>query len=151
MSTNGLEIFDKTVQTTNAWLDDIMDDLGPDRQMAWKVLSSVLHKLRDRLPANLAAHLAAQLPLLVRGAYYDQYQPGRQPRDWNSADSFIQEVRQSLADSRPVNAKDAVVSVFRLLSRRISTGEIAKVRAALPRDMRRLWSESLLEPAELES
>ena len=55
MSTNGLEVFDKTVQTTNAWLDDIMDDLGPDRQMAWKVLSSVLHKLRDRLPPNLAA------------------------------------------------------------------------------------------------
>ncbi len=68
MSANGLPVFDKTVQTTNIWLDQIMERLGPDRQVAWKVLGTVLHKLRDRLPVEAAAHLGAQLPLLVRGA-----------------------------------------------------------------------------------
>ena len=77
MSANGLEVFDKTLETTHIWLKEIMTDLGPDKQVAWKVLSTVLHKLRDRLSINLAAHLGAQLPLLVRGVYYDQFEPAK--------------------------------------------------------------------------
>jgi len=37
------------------------------------VLGAVLHALRDRLQIGLAVHLGAQLPLLVRGLYYDQW------------------------------------------------------------------------------
>ena len=42
MSATGLEVFDKTLQATNIWLGEIMERLGPDRQVAWKVLSTVL-------------------------------------------------------------------------------------------------------------
>src|SRR5947199_2623978 len=70
MSATGLDVFDKTLQTTNSWLDEISQTLGPDRKLAWKVLSIVLHKLRDRIPVDLSAHLGAELPLLVRGTYY---------------------------------------------------------------------------------
>ena len=69
MSTTGLEVFDKTVQTTNIWLDEIMERMGPDRHVAWHILGAVLRTLRDRLPLDDAAHLGAQLPLLVRGLY----------------------------------------------------------------------------------
>lgn len=79
MSATGLEVFDKTLQTTNIWLGEIERDIAPDRQIAWKILSTVLHKLRDRLPIDLSAHLGSQLPLLVRGAHFDQYRPAHQP------------------------------------------------------------------------
>jgi uncharacterized protein (DUF2267 family) len=87
MSKTGLDVFDKTIQTTNIWLDEIMQVLGPDRRLAWKVLSIVLHKLRDRLPVEASAHLSAELPLLVRGVYYDQFQPAnsRPPAIWTSS------------------------------------------------------------------
>src|SRR3546814_10592288 len=88
------DLFDKTLQTTNIWLNEIIDEIGPDRQIAWKVLSTVLHKLRDRLPVDAAAHLGAQLPLLVRGAYYDQYQPARQPADCRTLEQFTDEVAE---------------------------------------------------------
>jgi hypothetical protein len=52
MSATGLEVFDKTLQTTNLWLDDISKEIGPDRQVAWHVLGAVLHALRDRLPID---------------------------------------------------------------------------------------------------
>ena len=78
MSATGLDVFDKTLQTTNIWLDEIMAKLGPDRQVAWHVLGAVLHALRDRLQIGLAVHLGAQLPLLVRGLYYDQWHPSEQ-------------------------------------------------------------------------
>jgi uncharacterized protein (DUF2267 family) len=75
MAVTGLPVFDKTVQTTNLWLKEINEEIGPDRQLAWHVLGGVLRTLRDRLPNDLAAHFGAELPLLVRGAYYDQYRP----------------------------------------------------------------------------
>lgn len=139
MSATGLEVFDRTLQTTNIWLGEIMDRLGPDRQVAWKVLSTILHKLRDRLPLPLAAHLGAQLPLLVRGVYYDQFEPGRQPSDCDTPEEFTAEVAEWLTDIRPVDPDEAVRAVFATLSRHVSEGQLIKVRQALPRGIRMLW------------
>jgi uncharacterized protein (DUF2267 family) len=138
MSATGLDVFDKTLQTTNIWLDEIIATLGPDRQVAWKVLSVVLHKLRDRMPVELSAHLSAELPVLVRGAYYDQFAPAKQPTDWK-LEQFMREVSQSLSGIRPVNAQDAVRAVFAVLSRHVPRGQIDKVKAALPADLRAFW------------
>jgi uncharacterized protein (DUF2267 family) len=139
MSATGLDVFDKTIQTTNFWLDEIMVDIGPDRQTAWKVLSTVLHKLRDRLEPDLAAHLGAQLPLLVRGVYYDLYEPSKQPADIKGADEFVAEVAKWLSDTRPVDPKEAIGAVFAVLNRHLSGGQIEKVRQALPGSIRSLW------------
>lgn len=141
MSASGLDVFDKTLQTTNIWLNEIQAELGPDRQVAWKVLSVVLHKLRDRLPVPLAVHLGAELPLLVRGVYYDQFQPSKQPTDWGR-DEFVAEVQRWLSDIRPVNAEQSVRTVFGVLSRHLSAGQIVKVRDALPEDLRQSWLTS---------
>lgn len=141
MSATGLDVFDKTLHTTNIWLDEISKQIGPDRAVAWKVLSTVLHKLRDRLPVELAAHLGAQLPLLVRGVYYDQFEPANLPTGWHSADEFVHEVQRWLSDTRTVDAKDAIAAVFSVLSRHVSAGEVGNVRHALPQPIRALWPE----------
>lgn len=139
MSATGLDVFDRTLQITNIWLGEIMDRLGDDRQVAWKILSTVLHKLRDRLPIELAAHLGAQLPLLVRGVYYDQFIPSRLPSDCRTPEAFIAEVDEWLGDIRPVDAQDAIAVVFGVLARHLSEGQVAKVRSALPIGVRMLW------------
>jgi uncharacterized protein (DUF2267 family) len=134
MSATGLEVFDKTLQTTNIWLDEIAATLGPDRQVAWKVLSVVLHKLRDRMPVELAAHLSAELPRV----YYDQFEPAKLPTDWK-LEEFIHDVSKWLSDVRPINPQDAVRAVFSVLSRHVPRGQIEKVKAALPADSRAFW------------
>jgi uncharacterized protein (DUF2267 family) len=139
MSATGLDVFDKTLQTTNIWLDEITEAIGPDRHTAWKVLSTVLHKLRDRLGPDLAAHLAAQLPLLVRGAYYDLYEPAKQPTGLHSAQEFVEEVEAWLSDTRAVDPELAIATVFGVLERHVSAGQIEKVRQALPKGIRALW------------
>jgi uncharacterized protein (DUF2267 family) len=145
MSANGLDVFDRTLETTHIWLNEICNDLGPDKQVAWKVLSTVLHKLRDRLTLNLAAHLGAQLPLMIRGIYYDQFEPGKMPSESRSRDEFVADVAEWLSDTRPVDPEEAVRSVFRVLSRHISEGQINKVRDALPKGLRHMW-ESAEDP-----
>lgn len=154
MSANGLEVFDKTLETTHIWLKEIMIDLGPDKQVAWKVLSTVLHKLRDRLSINLAAHLGAQLPLLVRGVYYDQFEPAKMPSECRSREEFVAEVAEWLSDARPVDPEDAIRSVFKVLSRHVSRGQIDHVKQALPKPVRQMWDdmeapELVLEPEEM--
>ncbi|RUU13067.1 DUF2267 domain-containing protein [Mesorhizobium sp. USDA-HM6] len=143
MSANGLEVFDKTVQITNIWLNEIMDDLGPDRQLAWHALGVVLRALRDRLPAELGANLGAELPLLIRGAYYDQYQPSNLPNRNRSVEEFFNTIAEGLESGRPVKANDAARTVFKAVAHHIDLGQSAKVRDSLPKDVKALWPESI--------
>ena len=147
MSAKGLEVFDRTLETTHVWLNEICDDLGPDKQVAWKVLSVVLHKLRDRLPIGLAAHLGAQLPILIRGIYYDQFEPAKLPTECDNREEFVAEVAEWLTDIRPVDPDTAVRSVFKVLSHHVDPGQIAKVREALPRSLKQSWeTAAAVEP-----
>ena len=141
MSATGLDVFDKTLQTTHTWLNEIMQVTGPDKQVAWHVLGAVLRTVRDRVPLQLAAHLGAELPLLVRGTYYDQWRPSDQPERYRTLDEFLGYVRDSLGAIRPVDPRDASRVVFDVLSRHVSEGQIRKVREALPEEVRALWGE----------
>ncbi len=140
MSTTGLDVFDHTIHTTNVWLGEIEAYVGPDRKLAWKVLTTVLQALRDQLQPDLAAHLGAQLPLLLRGGYYDHYEPSKQPRDFAGEEEFLAAVAKRLEDSRGVAPKIATAVDFAVLEKHVSAGEIAKVQGALRKGIRALWS-----------
>lgn len=137
MAATGLEVWDKTIQTTNIWLDEIMEGIGPDRQGAWHVLGAVLRTLRDRLPLELAVHLGAQLPLLVRGTYYEQWHIGGARPTVRSMDDFLDDVAAHLGPTRPIGLADATTAVFATLARHVDPGQVAKVLAALPEGIRR--------------
>jgi len=144
MTATGLSVFDKTLQTTNIWLDDITDLIGADRQVAWHALGAVLRCIRDRIPLELAAHLGSQLPILVRGLYYDQWRPAAQLKLWRSLDEFLAGVATELVGTRPIDPADAARAVFRALSRHVDPGQLRKVREALPEEVRAVWSGELL-------
>ncbi len=138
MSATGVDVFDKTLQTTNIWLDEIMAEMGPDRQLAWHILGSVLRVLRDRVGPDLAAHLGSQMPLLVRGAYYDRYQPSVTPDKSRSLDEFLTKIKADLEFVRPVDPGDAFKVVCRVLARHVNGGQMAKIFEALPEEIRRV-------------
>lgn len=141
MSATGLDVFDKSLQVTNIWLNEIMEEHGPDRQRAWHILSAVLRTTRDRLPPDLAAHLGAQLPLLVRGAFYDQFEPSRLPEKSRTREQFLERVNDGMGNTRPINLENAARSVFKVLSHHIDPGQVRKVRDALPEEVRVLWPD----------
>jgi len=142
MSATGLEVFDKTLHTTNAWLKEMMEELGPDRHVAWHVLGAVLRAVRDRIPMELTAHLGAELPLLVRGLFYDQWHPATAPERYRSLDEFLQRIARDLSSTRPVDPQDAARVVFTVLTRHLPAGQVEKIRHALPEEIRILWPES---------
>lgn len=142
MSASGLDVFDKTLQTTHIWLNEVKEATGPDKQVAWHALGAVLRAVRDRVPLELAVHLAAELPLLVRGAFYDQWRPGHAER-YRSLDEFLRCVTDNLGAIKPVNPRDAARAVFEVLNRHLAEGQVRKVRDALPDEVRALWREPL--------
>jgi uncharacterized protein (DUF2267 family) len=143
MSRNGLEVMDKSIQTTNIWLDEIMERVVPDRHAAWHLLGAVLRVLRDRLPIDETAHLGAQLPLVIRGLYYDQWHPAGTPTRERHQEEFLARVAAGIADIRPIDPKDGTKAVFAVIARHVSPGEVRKICASLPLEIRALWPDTV--------
>ncbi len=139
MPFTGLDTFDTTLQKTNIWLEEIMESLGwEDRSRAYIALRAVLHALRDRLTVEEATHLAAELPFLVRGIYYEGWSPADKPVKMDR-EGFLQRIAAAFRDDITVDPEEIVRSVFTVLENRVSTGEIEDIRSTLPRDLRDLW------------
>ncbi|MFI5334917.1 MAG: DUF2267 domain-containing protein [Chlamydiales bacterium] len=83
-------IFDKTLQKTERWLNEIAELMGwRDKQKSYETLRAVLHALRDRLTVESAAKFAAQIPMLVRGIYYEGWVPQETPSSLRIKKSFL--------------------------------------------------------------
>ena len=138
MSATGLPIFDETIQKTNTWLNEIAQVLDCDRHHAYQALRAVLHCLRDRLTVNEAAQLGDQLPMLVRGIYYEAWHPAGKPEKIRLRAEFLARIAAHLRKA-PIEPLDAATAVFQVLERHVSPGEINDVIETLPEEIRMLW------------
>jgi uncharacterized protein (DUF2267 family) len=138
MSATGLSVFDTTLQKTNTWLKELMRLLDwDDKQKAYLALRATLHALRDRLTIEETAQLAAQLPMLVRGFYYEGWDPTGEPV--KDEEAFLDCIRDAFRDDYSVEPEPVARAVFALLASQISAGEIEDVQLILPAALRRLW------------
>ncbi len=139
----GLAVFDTTVNETNEWLKEVEGELICDRHHAFIAMRTTMHVLRDRLAPGGAMRLAAQLPMLLRGAFVEGWQPDETPVRTHSAEAFVELVAKGLPRDFPVRPDVVTRGVIRVLWRRMKGGAMAKVREELPDEIVRLW------PAEL--
>ena len=140
--TKGLEGLDNAVHQTHAWINDLDSRLGwENKPRAFRLLKTALHELRDHLPVNESAHLAAQLPTLLRGVFYDQWKPATNPVKDRTAETMLDHVRHAFRTDPLIDPEGAVGAVFALLAEKVSPGEIAQVRQSLPPQVRALWPE----------
>jgi uncharacterized protein (DUF2267 family) len=133
--------FERTIHTANIWLKSVSEELGTeDRHLAHRVLRTWLHTLRDRLTVDVAAHFAAQLPELMRGAYYDGWTPSSVPIKYDRegyVNRFSHEARVAPEDVPKIAA--AVTAAVR---EHVSPGTLESALEQIPRDIR----DILLQP-----
>ncbi|GEM_PF-189156 len=137
MSETGLPVLDHTVQLTNTWLKRLVDEHHfADRRHAYSALRATLHALRDRLTAQQATHLGAQLPLLVRGIYYEGWHLTDKPVLDRHLNEFLSRVADNLPPSFPQDPRTVSQAVFDLLWKELDFGESSKVVGELPGELR---------------
>ncbi len=140
------QVFATTIQKTEKILGDIETELGwESRQHSYKALRSVLQALRDRLPLEEAVDLGSELPMLVRGFYFEGWRPSKIPQKMSKKE-FLERVEEDMFFLNKVslegekNVEEIVKGVLRVLNRHISPGEEENIRSVLPRNFNDLFS-----------
>lgn len=141
--------FEKYCNETASWVHDISLNMRAPERPDWglKALRAVLHTIRDRTTVQEVFHLSSQLPVLVRGIYFEGYTPQNKPLKMG-ADEFLKTVNHRLGPGVEVPAGEAVRAVLAVLYERISEGELADIRGLMPKDLQQLWNQ--LAPEETE-
>jgi uncharacterized protein (DUF2267 family) len=138
MSEQGLETIESTTQKTHEWIARIAESMHMEKRDAYKCLRAVLQTLRDRLPVDLAVHFGAQLPMLVRGLYYEGWEPSKVPLKM-SREEFLEAVRIKIVADRVIDPVETVQNVLGVLASHMGDGEMQKVMDSFPRDMQSLF------------
>ncbi len=134
-------VLEATVATSRVWLHQMIEklDLSPDDAgRALHALRAGLHAIRDRLPASEVIHLGAQLPVLIRGIYYDGYRLAQDNTRMKNRADVLDHVRHELGPA-PLAASDVVAAVIELVHEHVSPGEIDNVVATLPKALAAMW------------
>ena len=136
MSATGLDAFDTTVHKTNAWLNELMQELGwEDKHKAYLALRATLHALRDRLTVDEVAQLGAQLPMLIRGFYYEGWDPSDKPLKERHKEQYLARMEREFPGVDGNDPEGVARAVFSVLAKRVSEGEIEDVRQVLPAEL----------------
>jgi uncharacterized protein (DUF2267 family) len=133
MTRAALELFDVTVQKTNAWLKELMQELNwADRRRTFVAFRAVLHAIRDHLRPEDAVRLADQLPTLIRGYYFEHWNVAAGPNGFQAKEQL-----SSLGED--VDSDKIIRAVFRLFERKVTEGEIEDITGLLPTDLQEFW------------
>jgi uncharacterized protein (DUF2267 family) len=142
MSLVAIAPIESTIHTTNVWLKELAEELHwEDRERVYHALGAVLHALRDRLTVAEVADLGAQLPLLIRGLYYDGWTPNGKPIKERHKEEFLAHIAAAFQNHAEVYPEEVAWAVFKVLQTHVSPGEISDVKHVLPRSIRSLWPE----------
>lgn len=140
MTKDHLPILDKSVEDAHLWLNALLRHLGvKDRMQAYHVLRAVLHALRDRIGPENAVHFSAQLPLIIRGLFFEGWKMSAPASHERHVAEFLAHVARELDEDHRLNLEPAVRAVFSVIWERVDQGEVAKLMRIFPADLRVLW------------
>jgi len=131
--------FEQATHTAEEWLDELVTRLAwRDRRRAYVALSATLHALRDALPRDAAIDVGNQLPVMLRGLYYDGWHPrGRRAARTRSA--FLERIQDGVHRDPAIDADAVARGVLALLAARLPVAEIEDAKAATPHGLHNLW------------
>jgi uncharacterized protein (DUF2267 family) len=134
-----VDAVERSVHKTNEWLNELAAELHTeDEEYAWRVLRADLQVIRDLVNNDEAAQLAAQLPMLLRGAFYDGFDPGHAPLRVRNAEEFAELLGDRAQVRNAGEALRAAQAANHVLERHVSPGEMDDVLSQIPRGVRKV-------------
>lgn len=133
--------FSHSAQQAQQWVNELAADLGWPENLSHHLMRAVLQALRDWLSPEEAADLSSQLPELIRGIYFEGWNPARSPAWERDKRDFVLRISKSLNEQPEIDIEEGIAAVFRLLDRHLSHGEIVQVKNSMRKSLRHLWPE----------
>ncbi|MDX8354953.1 DUF2267 domain-containing protein [Cognatiyoonia sp. IB215182] len=138
--TRMIHVFERTTHEAHEWVNDLAGRTGwSNEREVLRLLRTVLVNIRDHLPVNEMAQFSAQLPLILRGTFYEGWQPKKTPVRERHAADFIAAVEAQVGEVLDYRGESDIKAVFNVINARISRGEVEDVRACLPQELRDMW------------
>jgi len=140
MKITGIATLDHAPHDVNAWLTDVCTALGwQEKGRVYLLLRTVLHAVRDWLTVDEAAQLAAQLPILMRGIYYEGWNPSDTPVHPRNKSDFVARIAHPFAREPLDDTEAAISAVLGVFENHVSSGENEQAKHAMRASVRALW------------
>lgn len=138
--TRMIHVFERTTHEAHEWVNDLAGRTGwTNEREVLRLLRIVLCKIRDHLSANEMAQFSAQLPIILRGMFFEGWQPRNTPVRERHASELIAAVDERVGDVLDYQGVTDIKAVFNVINAHVSRGEVEDVRACLPQELRDLW------------
>ena len=128
---------DHAMDAAHTWINDVAKEFDTqDREFAYRVLRAWLHTLRDRLTVEASAHFAAQLPDLIRGIFYQAWNPNAVPDKYDAEAytvRFSREANIALDDVGKAAAATTAAALHHL-----PVAQMDKALGQLPTEIRKI-------------
>jgi len=143
--------FNQFAAEANAFLKDYTKemDLGNDKEKAGRILSSILHALRDVISTQESLQLMAQFPMFLKAVYVNGWTSHKKEKIKTMTD-FIDLIRQcdgvtSIHDfGSDELAENYIDTTFLLLRKYISMGELDDLRTELPKHLKSIIYQNIM-------
>lgn len=141
---NHVSVFEQSVMKSELWIKELHKDLhwiGADG--VYHLLRAVLQTVREQLSIDEAAHLAAQLPMVLRGVFYEGWDPKSLPPKGLGREDFISAVRAKMGNCGEIryDLNEAIRSALLVIKKHVSDGEMQEVIGALKPTLRSFIAE----------
>lgn len=99
----------------------------------------MLWALRDRLTVEEAFDLSANLPMLMRGIYWEGYNPTGKPESYRSGEEFLKRVEDTRQGAAVMNPEGAARAVLGVVAQRVPDGQVQDMLMMVPDGVRALF------------
>jgi uncharacterized protein (DUF2267 family) len=127
MSAQGLEVIDHTVHLTHEWINELADRLDwTSSRDVLRLMRTTLHAVRNHLRVDESAQFSAQLPLLIRGMYFEGWVPKTTPIKERHIKEFVSGIEEVVSEVIDYRGAEDIQTVL-------------DIRANLPTEIRDFW------------
>jgi len=136
--------FNQFAVEANTFLKEYTKELslGGDTDKAGRILSSILHGLREIISTEESLQLMAQFPMFLKALYVNGWSSRKKKMRVKNMTEFIDLIREfdgntSIYDFESDEvAESYIISTFIALRRYVSLGELEDIRTELPKDLK---------------
>ncbi len=129
-----VSLFARTCNKAQIWINEMQKELKRlEGDAIYHLLKAVLQSLRDQMSIHEAAHFSAQLPLILRGSFFEGWNPYVTQQGAQSKDDFVASVKERLGPIGITTSElePSILVALNVIKKHISAGEIKDLVAVV--------------------